>query len=186
MGPCHGACGFEVIEMISKSLLILGPLVTIEAFCEVYMSETQATAVLFPGVKFEKSQLELTREEQKKIADLSGENVRWNKSNVWRAESGEWVFIDRVLGKHEYITYAVGIGSDGKVRGIEILEYKESFGHEVRGQNWRAQFVGKDKSSPLKLDNDIKNISGATLSSAHISAGVRRILQTYEVLKQRI
>lgn len=169
-----------------SALLLIGPLVSIEAFCEVYMSETQATAALFPGVTFEKSVLELSKDEQKKIEELSGETVRWNSSVVWRAKSGEWVFIDRVLGKHEFITYAVGIGNDGKVKGIEILEYKESYGHEVRGTKWRAQFVGKDKSSPLKLDHDIKNISGATLSSAHVSAGVRRILQTYEILKHRV
>ena len=165
--------------------LILGPIISIEAYSEVYMSEEQATGVFFPGIKFEKSVSKLSKADQEKIHELSGETVRSDSANIWKADGGEWVFIDRVLGKHEFITYAVGIGRDGKIRGIEILEYKESYGHEVKGEKWRAQFVGKDKAAPLRLDRDIKNISGATLSSAHISAGVRRVLQTYEILKNR-
>jgi hypothetical protein len=31
----------------------------------------------------------------------------------------------------------------------------------------------------------VQNISGATLSSAHVTNGVRRVLQTYELLKNR-
>ena len=45
----------------------------------------------------------------------------------------------------------------------------------------RAQFVGKNVSAPLKLSQDIKNISGATLSCRHITDGVKRILATYEI-----
>ena len=33
----------------------------------------------------------------------------------------------------------------------------------------------------LKLTEDIKNISGATLSSRHITGGVKRLLSTYAI-----
>jgi hypothetical protein len=33
----------------------------------------------------------------------------------------------------------------------------------------------------LKLDSDIKNISGATLSCRHITDGVKRLLSFYEI-----
>jgi Na+-transporting NADH:ubiquinone oxidoreductase subunit NqrC len=67
------------------------------------------------------------------------------------------------------------------VKGIEILEYRESYGDQVRGAAWRAQFVGKKAGAPLRLGGEIKNISGATLSSKHVTDGVRRILATYAV-----
>jgi hypothetical protein len=35
----------------------------------------------------------------------------------------------------------------------------------------------RSASSPLQLGADIKNISGATLSSKHITDGVKRVLQ---------
>ncbi len=94
---------------------------------------------------------------------------------------GGWFIVDEVIGKHEYITYAVGLSADGAVRGLEIMEYRESYGGEVRDPKWRAQFTGKTKSAPLQLDKDIQNISGATLSSRHIADGVRRLLALYDV-----
>ena len=64
---------------------------------------------------------------------------------------------------------------------VEIMDYRETYGGEVRNPKWRAQFVGKANGAPLQLDKDIKNISGATLSSRHITEGVRRLLAFYEV-----
>jgi Na+-transporting NADH:ubiquinone oxidoreductase subunit NqrC len=87
-----------------------------------------------------------------------------------------WVVQDEVYGKHEFITYAVALDASGAVRGVEILDYRETHGREVRNPNWRAQFNGKRHGAPLKLDEDIQNISGATLSCKHINEGVRRIL----------
>jgi Na+-translocating ferredoxin:NAD+ oxidoreductase RnfG subunit len=92
-----------------------------------------------------------------------------------------WFIVDEVLGKHEYITYALGLSVSGAVKQIEILDYRETYGYEVREASWREQFVGKTTQNSLKLDGDIRNISGATLSSRHITEGVRRLLATYEV-----
>jgi Na+-transporting NADH:ubiquinone oxidoreductase subunit NqrC len=94
--------------------------------------------------------------------------------------------VDRVIGKHEFITYALALGPDGTVRGIEILEYRETYGGEIRNPNWRRQFVGKKPGSALRLDGDIRNISGATLSSRHVTDGVRRLLVTYQMLLANI
>ena len=102
--------------------------------------------------------------------------VLHDEQQVWRVSSGGWFIVDEVIGKHEYITYAVGLNATGAVQGIEIMEYRETYGGEVRNPKWRAQFVGQTKNATLQLDKDIKNISGATLSSRHITEGVRRLL----------
>lgn len=137
------------------------------AHATVYLSVEQAQQAVFPGAKF--SPLDIARRER-----------------VWRASPGGWFILDEVLGKHELITYAVGINPQGRVRGVEILEYRESHGGEVRDASWREQFTGKSAADPLQLDRDIRNISGATLSCRHITDGIKRLLKLYEnELRQR-
>jgi Na+-translocating ferredoxin:NAD+ oxidoreductase RnfG subunit len=87
-----------------------------------------------------------------------------------------YVVSDRVIGKHLYIDYTVAIGPDGRVRRVEILQYRESYGGEVQNASWLAQFIGKSASSPLQVGSDIRNISGATLSAHHVTEGVKRVL----------
>jgi Na+-transporting NADH:ubiquinone oxidoreductase subunit NqrC len=65
------------------------------------------------------------------------------------------------------------------VHSVEILQYRESYGGEVRSPSWLGQFAGKTSASPLKVNGDIRNIAGATLSSLHVTEGVKRVLATY-------
>ena len=147
----------------------------------VYLTVEQAQQAIFPGGKFTASPLVLTSDQCKEIKKRTGVPVRVKEQKIWKVDSGGYFIVDEVLGKHEFITYAVGIHSDGSVRQIEIMDYRESYGYEIRDESWRKQFVGKTDKSQLKLDDDIKNISGATLSSRHITDGVKRILAMYEI-----
>jgi len=102
---------------------------------------------------------------------------------AWRAEAGGkllgLVVVDHVIGKHLYIDYAVALAPGGRVQRVEILAYRESYGGEIRSPSWLAQFVGKTSGSALKVGSDIRNISGATLSCAHVTEGVKRIVAAY-------
>jgi hypothetical protein len=101
----------------------------------------------------------------------------------WKAMAGEQllglVVLDHVIGKHLYIDYTVALDTTGKVKRVDILTYRESYGGEVRESGWLGQFVGKTSGSALRVGSDIRNISGATLSSLHVTEGVRRVLATY-------
>src|SRR5689334_3221312 len=107
------------------------------ARAEVYMTEDQAAAVLFPGVKLEARWIDLSLPEVKAIEKASGERVLSPQVRVWRGPGGASLFIDRVVGKHEFITYAVAVSTEGKVSGVEIMDYRENFGSQVRGAAWR-------------------------------------------------
>ena len=109
--------------------------------------------------------------------------VETQAGRAWKAQAGGrtlglFVF-DHVIGKHLYIDYAVALDPSGRVLRVEILQYRESYGGEVRQASWLAQFVGKTSASPLAINQDIRNISGATLSSHHVTEGVKRILAAY-------
>ncbi|MGE5220636.1 MAG: FMN-binding protein [Chloroflexota bacterium] len=151
------------------------------AYGATYFTVEQAQQAIFPGQKFTKSFVTLTNEQAREIERRSDANVRHKEVQVWKVDSGGFFIVDEVVGKHEFITYAIGINADGTVKQIEIMTYRESYGYEVRNADWRSQFVGKSTAAPLKLNQDIKNISGATLSCRHIADGVKRILATYEI-----
>lgn len=151
-----------------------------------YLSVAQAQQVLFPEAdRFVDAAVELSDDQRKAIEDKSGVRQRWKKQAVWRAEkAGQlvgWFIIDEVVGKHEFITYAAGLTSDGKVRGIEILVYRETHGYQVRNPEWRHHFEGKTLSDPFKLEQDIPNIAGATLSCKNVTNGVKRLLALQQV-----
>lgn len=156
-------------------------IVGVPAHATVYFTTEQAQQAMFPGASFVRVPLQLTDQQRRIMYDRSGVHAPFDAGRVWQASTGGYFVIDEVTGKHEHIKYAVAIGSDSAVRQIEILEYRESYGHEVRDPAWRQQFVGKSASSSLKFGTDITNISGATLSCKHITDGVKRVLAMYDV-----
>jgi len=125
----------------------------------------------------------MTVGEAQKQAFPSAQFAEVHAGRVWKAQSGGrlvgFFIFDHVIGKHLYIDYTVALDPDGRVRRVDILQYRESYGGEVRDSSWLAQFVGKSPHSALELNNDIRNISGATLSSMHLTEGVKRVLAFY-------
>jgi len=161
--------------------LPVSALIAPSAFAVRYLTVDQAQQAIFPSKSFTAAPVKLTSSQRKAIEQASGLRVLHDEQQVWRVSGDSWFIVDEVVGKHEFITYAVGLNADGSVKQIEIMDYRETYGGQIRDQKWRAQFVGKTSKSPLKLDNDIKNISGATLSCRHITDGVKRLLAFYEI-----
>src|SRR4249920_3746596 len=82
------------------------------AFAVDYLTVPQAQQVLFPEAdRFVDAAVEISDDQSKAIEAKSGVRQRWKKQAVWRAEkAGEflgWFIVDEVVGKHEFITYAV-------------------------------------------------------------------------------
>ena len=149
------------------------------AYATTYLTVEQAQKAIFPDGKLTPAFITLKDEQTRLIATMSGVPVSQKEIKAWKAADGGWFILDNVIGKHEVIAYAVGLKNDGSVKQVEIMDYKESYGYEVRNANWRKQFIGKTAADPVKLDRDIRNISGATLSSRHVTEGIKRILATY-------
>jgi len=124
----------------------------------------------------------LSVEEAQRAAFPSAHLAEVQPGRVWKASSGGIFVLDHVIGKHLYIDYAVSIVG-GRVHRVDILQYRESYGGDVRSPSWLGQFVGKGASSPLQVGSDIRNISGATLSSMHVTEGVKRVLAAYGNLR---
>ena len=88
-----------------------------------------------------------------------------------------WFFLDQVIGRDDRITYAVGLDSSGGVKGVEILTCLQKY-DGIRRPDWLAQFSGKHYGKS-DLMNQIATLSGSTLSTTHITEGVKKVLATY-------
>jgi Na+-translocating ferredoxin:NAD+ oxidoreductase RnfG subunit len=158
------------------------------AFAVDYMTGDQAQAALFPEADhFQVRDFALDEAERSALQKKLGLQIR-SKWVVRVAMHGDKTVgaavVDDVIGKFDRITFAAGVGMDGVLKQVEILSYRESHGEEVRQESWRKQFAGKSESAPLRVGDDVSNISGATLSCTHVADGVRRIAAVIASLKR--
>jgi Na+-translocating ferredoxin:NAD+ oxidoreductase RnfG subunit len=82
--------------------------------------------------------------------------------------------VRNVKGKDQPITYLIATDSSYALRDIDILVYREPQGGEVAYESWRKQFRGKTAEAPLQVGKDIRNVSGATISSNAVTRSVRQ------------
>jgi len=151
------------------------------AHAKIYVSAEQAQKILFPNKTLTVNPIIITDDLQEKMRAASSIRYPFQGQRIWKSADGGWLVIDEVIGKHEMVTYAVALSETGGILGIEILEYVESYGYEVAEPQWRKQFIGKTVNDPIKLNQDIQNISGATLSCKHVTDGVKRVTVLYDL-----
>jgi Na+-translocating ferredoxin:NAD+ oxidoreductase RnfG subunit len=163
--------------------------ITPSAFAVDYLTVAQARKIIFPeAVTFQEQDIQLTNAQLAAVGKLAQTPARSSNWKVAVALSAEdkpvgYIVVDNVIGKFELITFAVGVSMNGTIQGVEILSYRESHGGEVRLPFWRKQFVGKSLANPIRVSDDIRLISGATLSCNSITEGVRRIAAVVAVAK---
>jgi Na+-translocating ferredoxin:NAD+ oxidoreductase RnfG subunit len=178
--------------MKRRDFAALGPMAVVVAVlplrpaaAAIYLSAQEAQRALFPQAdEFAPLALAPTPAQLAAVASAAGPQAQHGELRAWTAKrAGDvqgHVFIDEVVGRQDFITYAVGVDAHGALRPVEILEYRESHGGEIQNSRWLAQFAGRTSPAALRFRTDIKNIAGATLSSEHVTAGVRRILALWQ------
>jgi hypothetical protein len=156
-----------------------------------YLSVEAAQKALFPEADhFAEVVPALTSAQREQVAALAGAQPPHRSLRIYRALAGAqtlgYVFIDEVIGKEDFITYAVSVDTAGRLGTPEVLSYRESHGGEIRSAAWRGQFAGRGDLAALRVRTDIKNIAGATLSCEHVTEGVRWVLALWQVLLQPV
>lgn len=157
------------------------------AVAATYLTVEAAQRALFPtadafvGLALSPSAAQLAS-----IAAAAGPQARHGQLRAWTVRRAGAVighfFVDDVIGREDFITYGVGIDTSGVLTPVEILEYRESHGGEIRNRRWLAQFAGRATLREVTFRTDIKNIAGATMSSEHVTNGVRWLLALWQQL----
>ncbi len=156
-----------------------------------YLTQEQAIAVAFEHPeKAERHPLIFDEVHRQAIERKLDEKVEQKGVLAYGGalKSGDWgaVLFDAVIGKHEFIDYMVVLNQEGKVKFIEILSYRESYGGQVRNEPWKKQFTGLSEKTPPRHEKNISNISGATLSCRHVSDGVHKLLAIAQVYAETL
>ena len=151
---------------------------------QVYLTKKQAFEIAFPGAdEIKKERLWLTKEEIRAIEEIYMYKIYETRftfyTGIKNGRSMGSMLIDNIIGKSFPITFMTVLNTDGTVRDVEIMVYREPQGWEVRYKSFRSQFYGKDTSSN---SNEILSISGATLSVRAIKSGVYKAMAAYKIL----
>ena len=148
---------------------------------DVYLTPEDAAKLMFHESNSIRSEVIHITEDQKQLIE---ERIGWHfPETTFNCFIGEtkgkvdgWAFVQNTIGKHKPMTYMVGVAPDGEVTNVEILVYRESRGSEVRKKRFNYQYQGKTVDDPIRINRDVINISGATMSVRSMSAGVKRAL----------
>ena len=151
------------------------------ATAETYLNESQALAVLFGD--------HVTVRREQKVLDPSTRTKLEHASNLEFPEMSYTFFTNdepghatayavvmNEIGKSEPITFMVGMNSQGKVTDVVVMVFRENRGWEVKEKRFLNQFHGKSLHNSIRVNEDIVNYTGATLSSKAVARGVKRAL----------
>src|SRR5260370_10445939 len=91
---------------ISECARVRSAVISIAAHATAYLTVEQAQRAIFPGATF----------------------AATGQPNVWRTSNGGVFVVDRVVGKHEFITMAAGGNANGTPKQSQRIAYRESQG----------------------------------------------------------
>ena len=148
---------------------------------EVFMTEDEAVKIMFPkSERIRKTVIRLSQEKKDAIEQRIGWKFPEESFDVHIGETGDkidgYAMVHNTIGKHKHMTYMVGVDTKGACTDVELLVFREARGSDVGRKRFNAQYEGKTVSDPIRINKDIINISGATMSVRSISAGVKRVL----------
>ena len=152
---------------------------------DVYLTPEDASKLMFPkSESIRQTTLTLTPEQKNRIQDRIGWKFPEMSFDCFigetQGQTDGWAIIQHTIGKHKPMTYMVGVTPEGEISNVEVLVYRESRGSEVRTKRFNYQYEGKNLSDPIRINRDIINISGATMSVRSMSAGAKRVLVLVE------
>lgn len=129
---------------------------------------------LYPGATLTPADFTLTPEQVQRLNTEFQVPVMHAETRAWRASTGGWLFLDQVYGLNDTVTYLIAISDKGVVTGIEVLVCVEGF-CDIGTPEWKNQFLGK-KHGKGDLIAETRQISGSTLSTMHVTEGVKKML----------
>jgi len=153
---------------------------------DVYLSREEALEIAFARAdKIEKKKEVLLPGQQEEILRLSGARDISRIFSYYAGFEGNrpvgYAMIGSARGTSRRFGFMMAVDMKFSIKMIEILSYQDMHGSEVRQGWFKRQFVGKRISDPIRINEDIRNVSGATISCEALVEKVRLSLATLTV-----
>lgn len=148
---------------------------------DVLLSEEDALKQMFPKCnKILKETFILTPQEKISLQSKLKRRIFEDSFNVFVGMKDDkidgYTVMSEEVGKFHPFTFGVCINQKGKIKNTAILIYRESRGGEISHKRFLYQYKGKSLKNPIKINKDIINITGATMSVRMMCSGVRKVL----------
>ena len=148
---------------------------------EEFMTEDEAVKAILPqSQRIRKETLRLAQDKKSTVEQRIGWKFPEDSFDLYIGETGDkvdgYAMIHNTIGKYKPMTYMVGVDHKGNCTNVELLVFRDAKGSEVGKKRFNSQYDGKTVSDPIRINKDIINISGATMSVRSMSAGVKRVL----------
>jgi electron transport complex protein RnfG len=125
----------------------------------------------------------------REVSDIESPDPSVSIENQYEAlRGGERTGAALRLSRASYggpIKVLVGVGVDGKITGVKILEHSDTpglganaaspsyFVDRDRGLTFYGQFAGKPVNDPFEVKGDVAAITASTITSSAVSAAVK-------------
>ncbi|GEM_PF-5718743 len=157
---------------------------------KVYMTRDQALRRAFPNVHevLELRHL-LTDGEKAELQKQLGRRLPERGYLAWLAFDRKGKFLGlsvltAELGKTEPFFLMLSLDPQGRVRHVDVLEYREPRGAEVRRRSFLGRYVGLGAKNLRRALRRIPVLPGATLSSHAVSRAVQKAIALHRLYLQ--
>ena len=182
----QGGYGASRASMIATAALLCLVAAALPAHAVVYLTQEQALALAFADpASAQRRTAYLTEEQAGRIKETAGTDPS-SRAVVWWEGAGPGggsvtAWFDTHLVRTLPETVMVVVAGDGTVVRVDILSFDEPDDY-LPSRRWLDQFNGKPLSDDLSTRRSIRAVTGATMSSAAVTATVRRVLALHAML----
>lgn len=120
---------------------------------------------------------------------LNGQDYTYYTGKTQTGEAAGYVFTVSTLSYGGNIAVTVGVGNDGSVTGVNILEISDTpgLGMKAKNDSFLVQYTGKSDSltvvkNSASADNEIVAITSATITSKAVTTCVNTALDLYKTV----
>lgn len=162
---------------------------TLALICAVAGAALAATNSVTSKIILERQQQELTNAlgellpEADKFEEVSGEGVAYYLASKGGNAVGA-IMMSAGNGYGGPVNLLVSIDMSGKVKTVRVNAHKETVGigdKVTDNPQFLSQFVNKSAADKLTVGQDVVAVSGATITTRGVTAGVKQALADFQV-----